>query len=382
MHFPRTAAWLSLSLTPFSTALAIFQASSSNLDLRDAPQKSLPVHVIHEFPVGTSLENLAVRQNGKVLATVISHPELYQLDPIHGGPPELVSNNFGPVLGLLGIVETWPDIFYVVAANFSAVALAAAPGSNSVWKVDLTSSRIPAPTTKIADVPDGGALNGMALLNEDKGHILIADLTVGVVWRLNVLNGEVLRIIEVPAMLPPPPPALKFGVNGIKVRDGALYFTNSGFGALYRLPIHADGTAAGNVSAVASGIDIVDDFQFNDEGDAFVTQNSSSELVEVTHEGMKRLLVDNTTLTLPNPTAAQFGRTSADRGSLYISEDGNSTRGGRLSKVDIGNEYWGKRCSSLCSELYLCTECALEILSICSVLNHLSKFPYGRDGDV
>ena len=330
---------LSLSFACLSHALAFPPASSFNIDIRDAPPKSLPVKVIHEFPVGYSLENVAVRRNGKVLTTVITHPELYQIDPIHGGAPELVSNSFGPVVGLLGIVETCPDIFYVVAANFSTTTLKSTPGSNSVWKVDLTSHDVPALTTKIADFPEGGVLNGMALLSEEKGLVLIADSVVGVVWRLNVFTGQVLRIVEIPAMLPPPQAAIQLGINGIKIRDGYLYFTNSGANALYRLPIHKDGTAKGNASMVASGLDVADDFRFDNEGNAFVTLNAPGELVKVTPEGIKTVLVDNTTLTLPNPTAAQFGRTVADRGSLYISEDGNATRGGRLSKVDVERYY-------------------------------------------
>ena len=339
MQFFPIAYLLSLALVRVSFAIAISQASSSNLHLRRAPQHSLPVEVIHEFPIGTSLENFAVRQNGKVLATVISHPELYQVDPIQGGSPELVSNSFGPVEGLLGIVETCPDTFYVGASNYSTTTLNATPGSNSVWKVDLTSHRVPAPTTKIADFPDAGVLNGMTLLDEKNGLILIADSTVGVVWRLNVLTGEVLRAIDIPAMHPPPLPALPFGVNGIKIREGALYFSNSGTNTLYRLPIHPNGTAAASPSVVASGLYIVDDFQFDNEGNIFLALNIPSELVMVTPEGRKRMLVDNSTITLPNPTAVQLGRTSAAYGSLYITEGGNSTRGGRLSRVDVGSVY-------------------------------------------
>ena len=339
MPFFLNASLLSLSLICLSPALAFPQASSFNFDIQDTPQKSLPVKVIHEFPVGYSLENLAVRRNGKVLTTVINHPELYQIDPIHGGAPQLISNSFGPVVGLLGIVETCPDIFYVVAANFSTTTLKGTLGSNSVWKVDLTSHSVQAPTTKIADFPDGGVLNGMALLNEEEGLVLIADSVVGVVWRLNVVTGEVLRIIEIPAMLAPPQAAIQLGINGIKIYGGALYFTNSGANALYRLPIHRNGTAAGNASIVASGLDVADDFQFDNKGNAFITLNTPGELVKVTPEGIKTVLVGNTTLILPNPTAAQFGRTAADRRSLYISEDGNATRGGRLSKVGVGSDY-------------------------------------------
>lgn len=338
MQFYRFGTLLSLSLITVScVALAVSQAPSSCLNSQNDPQDSLPVKIIHQFPVGTSVENLAVRENANVLTTIIDHPELYQIDPFQGESAKLVSNSFGPVTGLLGIIETYRDVFYVAAGNFSTTTFKGTPGTWSVWKVDLTSDDIPAPTSKIADFPDGGLLNGMALLSKEKDLILIADSVAGIVWRLNVCTAEVLPIIEIPEMLPPPPPAFPLGVNGIKVRDGFLYFTNTGASALYRLPIHTNGTAAGKPSVVASGLDSVDDFQFNDKGDAFVTLNLGGELVEVTPNGKKAVLVGNTTLALPNPTAVQFGRTFADRKSLYVTEDGNATRGGRLSRVDIGS---------------------------------------------
>lgn len=338
MHFYHFGSLLSLSLTSVSSfASAVAQAPSPSPNPQNDLQRSLPVKILHQFPVGNSVENLAVRQNGKVLATILDHPELYQIDPFHGEPAKLVSNSFGPVKGLLGIIETYPDIFYVGVGNFSTTTIKSTPGTNSVWKVDLTSHHSPARTSKIADVP--GLLNGMALLSREKDLILIADSVAGIVWRVNVCTGEALPIISVPEMLPPPPPALQFGVNGIKVRDGILYFTNTGANAFYRLPIHANGTAAGNPSVVASGLDFIDDFQFNDRGDAFIALNFAGELVKVTPRGEKTVLVGNTTLTLPNPTAVQFGRTLADREILYITEGGNATRGGRLSRVDVGSGY-------------------------------------------
>lgn len=317
-----------------SLGLAVSQAPSSNL--KD-PRHSLPVKTVHQFPDGYDAENLAVRQNGKVLVTIIDHPELYQIDPFHDGPAELVSNSFGPVSGLLGIIETCPDIFYVAAGVFNTTTLTSTPDSFSVWKVDLTSQQIPAPTTKIANFP--GFLNGMALLSEEEDLVLLADSIAGIVWRLNVSSGETLPIIQIPEMLPPPPPAIQLGVNGIKIRDGVLYYTNTGARALYRLPIHADGTAAGNASVVASGLYTIDDFQLNDRGDAIVALHFASQLVEVTPKGKKTVLVGNDTLTLPIPAAVQFGRTFADRESLYVSEGGNGTTGGRLSRVDFGNKY-------------------------------------------
>ena len=338
MQFFHIATLLSLSLLPASLAIAIHETSAFNLTSQPTSPRSLPVKLIHEFPIGRGAENLAVRQNGQVLMTIIDHPELYQIDPHQGESAKLVSNSFGPVVGLLGIVETYPDTFYVAAGNVSMTTLQGTPGSFSVWKVDLESHHVPAPTTKIADFPAAGLLNGIALLSKEKGLILVADSTGGVIWRLNVFSGEVLRILDIPATHAPPSSVLPLGVNGLKIRNGTLYFTNSAANTLYRLPINADGTAAGNASVVAAGLYGADDFQFDDEGNAYVALHFAGELVKVTPQGVTTVLVNNITVTLPNPAAPQFGRTFADRGSLYISEGGNPTSGGRLSRVDVGTE--------------------------------------------
>jgi hypothetical protein len=50
---------------------------------------------------------------------------------------------------------------------------------------------------------------------------------VGVVWKVNVKNGNVEKVIEFDEMKPPPPPALQMGINGVKVRDGYLYWSNT-----------------------------------------------------------------------------------------------------------------------------------------------------------
>lgn len=335
MHLYRVANALSLlSGSILSVPFAAAQPTSIN-----ARQPPLPVKIIHEFPAGTNVENLAVRQNGKVLVTLDTSPEIYQIDPSQAEAPKLVSNSFGPVVGLLGIVETCPDVFYVAAGNSSFTTLRGTLGSWSVWKVDLTTNQSPAPTSKVADIPNGQLLNGMALLSKDKGLVLVADSDAGVVWRLNVFTGEVLPILNDPLLGPPGPPELYFGVNGIKIRDEFLYFTNTGSDTLYRLPVHSDGTAAGSSEVVLSNLYGADDFQFNNEGDALVALFTAGELWKVSSSGMETLLVGNSTLTLPNPTAVQFGRRDADRNHLYISEAGNATRGGRLSVVDVGSGY-------------------------------------------
>ena len=315
------------------------------------PQQALPlpVHVVHEFPKGTWVENLAVRQNDQILATILTAPEIYQVDPLGIVSPILV-HTFTSTTGVTGIVETEPDIFYVATGNFSFATFTNEPGSWAIWKVDLRLFSVfaPATVTKVADFPQASLLNGLTLLDNGKGIVLAADSFLGVVWSLNVNTGQVAQLLADPLMKPTAVSSSKNGINGIKIRDGALFFTNSNTEIFARLPINKNGTAAGVASIVASGLS-GDDFQFDNKGDAFVALNSANSLGFIAAGSTDSVVVlagSQDSFVLAGPTACQFGRTLLDEGSLYVSstggvaayKTGNFTVGGRISRIDVGYE--------------------------------------------
>ena len=306
----------------------------------------LPVHVIHEFPLGTFVENLAVRRNGQILVTLGSAPEFYQVDPLKTRGPVLV-HTFSNATSLFGIVEVDLDVFYVAAGKGSIKTFLSVPGSFSVYKVDMTAfspdPHTTATITKVTDFPDSIYLNGLTLLNREAGLILVADGGAGTVLRLNVRTGEIRKVLEDPLMIPTSVPAT--GVNGIKIRDGALFWTNTNTETFNRIPIHPDGTAAGVGATVASGI-AGDDFVFNKKGNAFISQNSQNDLVFLDPKGGSKTVIAGSldSTTLAGPSACQFGRTLFDKNSLYVTTDGglagyitgNFTVGGTVSRIDVG----------------------------------------------
>jgi hypothetical protein len=123
MHFhPFSMLWV---LTPLIiTTAAVIPRTTSNAHhpvLRD----------VWQFPNGTFVENLAVRSNGQILATLLSVPELYQVDPIGGRHPQLI-HRFPMVTGLTGITEVEKDVFVVIAGNWSLKTFASTPGLYSM----------------------------------------------------------------------------------------------------------------------------------------------------------------------------------------------------------------------------------------------------------
>lgn len=59
---------------------------------------------IHEFPLPTWVENIAVRQNDQILVDIVTSPEIYLLDP-HPNSTATLIHNFTSYLALLG--STW-----------------------------------------------------------------------------------------------------------------------------------------------------------------------------------------------------------------------------------------------------------------------------------
>ena len=255
-------------------------------------------------------------------------------------------HRFPDSTSLLGITELETDVFAVVAGNLSLSPITNIPGTFSVWKVDLRSSTkgSSAVVSLITAISEAGLLNGMTTLNAEAGIVLVADFTSGNIYRLNIHTRAYEVVLRNTLTTPPEgPPTIAIGVNGIHIRNSYLYFSNTFRRLLGRVPIHPDGTAAGAFELVAH-TDSGDDFAFDVEGDVYLTQQST--LLKVKPDGSSRIILGSkNSTTIAGDTAAQFGRTRADKGILYVVTDGgmsvpvNGTyiEGGKVVAVDVGS---------------------------------------------
>lgn len=106
------------------------------------PIKSAPVPgdnavgVVWTFPNETWIENLAVRQNGEILATSLSRNAVYLVDPFEHTATTV--HQFGPGNGVLGIAEIENDIFALATADINLKTSSATKGSNKIWRLDMT----------------------------------------------------------------------------------------------------------------------------------------------------------------------------------------------------------------------------------------------------
>jgi hypothetical protein len=161
----------------------------------------------------------------------------------------------------------------------------------------------------------------MTTLSASAGLVLIADSLNGVVYRLNVNTGAYSIVIDDARMKYLPGSITNLGINGVKIRDGYLYWTNTGNPIFSRIPISSTGTPTGasqNVANVNNG----DDFAFRRDGTAWVAQNQTESLSVIKNGKTTLVAGDPTSTILAGVTAGQFGRTAATRNILYVTTNG------------------------------------------------------------
>ncbi len=308
--------------------------------------------MIHEFPLGTWVENRVVRQaDGAILVTLVTSPEVYLVSPDQAYSPVLVAS-FPHTTTCLGIVELGHNVFYVATGNYSVTA-GYTNGSWSVWQIDM---RYSAPKnsniSKVADLPGASLLNGMTVLAPVEGVLLVADSPNGVVWSVNVRTGATSLAINDTSMAGTA--ELFLGVNGIHVLGNELFYTNTAKSTFNKIGIDLKtGKATGPAVALASGPKLAgDDFTFDAVGNTWVASSLNqidflADAAYTLNDSIAVQVVDGplSSTTMSGPTSVQFGIREVDleRGSLYVTtNDGvvqylykNWTAGGTLSRIDV-----------------------------------------------
>jgi putative intracellular protease/amidase/uncharacterized protein YciI len=303
----------------------------------------LTVSTVHAFPVGTFIENIAVRRSGQLVLTVHNKCELIQVDP-HSESAPCVIHVFSK--GVCGIVEVQDDIFYVSSGTIGE------PGSWVVYKVDMSTFaadasgkvQTPAVISKYVEVPEAVFLNGSALLNYFTGTILVADSILGAVFAIDVHSAKVKLWLKHEALAKVTNDPQLPGVNGIKFHNGYLYLSNTDARKFLRASVTATWDATGSVEVIQENLN-ADDFAFDAEGSAYLTTHVFQSLVKLRSNGLRsRIAGGPEDIIVAGTTAAAFGRTPKDRTTLYVTTTGGMSfpvggkiGEGRVLKIDTGH---------------------------------------------
>ncbi|KAF8853293.1 hypothetical protein BDZ45DRAFT_598786 [Acephala macrosclerotiorum] len=311
----------------------------------------LPSKIIHQFPLPTFIENLAIRPNGQVLVTVVNTASLILLDPSLSSPEPVLIHKFDNVLAVTGIIELERDVFYVAAGNYDLMK-GNEFGSYSIWKVDVNGfeEEGKAKVEKIASLEKHGLPNGFESLPGKKDFFIFADSDVGAVVKVDVKTGASSVIIDVEEMKHLAE-GIPIGINGLKVLDGHLYWSNTNKKTFNRIKIDADGSPTGKAEILESDITI-DDFCFDKKGNAWVTTHGDNTVAVIKpHSGIWESGKENLVvtaigrvdeLTVAGGTACHFGRGEGDKDVLYLTTTGglsapvggDKVEGGKVVAID------------------------------------------------
>jgi hypothetical protein len=293
-----------------------------------------PAYTVAQLPkIPTWLENIAVRANGDLLVTQFAPaPILYTVrDPTSEKTELEAVHEFTDITNVLGITETLPDTFVIVGGNATANATGYA-GTFSSWEVKFLNGV--AKIRKVANIPEAMFLNGVVALPNAPNIVLIADSQFGLLFRLDTKRGMHEIVADRPEFKPNAERFNKtvgFGINGVKIRDGYLYFSNTNLVNIYRIQITEEGYIAQSGKALVelyadlnSLTTFIDDFEIGKDGTLWVVTNDENTVIAVSPESRKGQVVAGakTQLTVAGATGAAFGRTRKDKYVLYVSTAG------------------------------------------------------------
>ncbi len=201
--------------------------------LLSAPSAAAPVandsaRLVYKFGAGSWTENLVVRPSGQILVTRMDNGQLWSVDPASANAT--LVHSF-PAHALTGIVEVRPDVFAVVSGEQDVSNSTNVDGSYAVWTIDLGAS--PPVASRVAALPALANVNGIAAL--DNSSVLVGDIAKGTVTLVPLSGsksagaaGDGGAVIADAESMGPPSTGPPYGIDGMKFRDGALWFTNIG----------------------------------------------------------------------------------------------------------------------------------------------------------
>ncbi|KAF9891449.1 hypothetical protein FE257_003915 [Aspergillus nanangensis] len=316
----------------------------------------LPSTVVTQLELGTWLESIAVRPNGDLLTTLIQPtPDIILVrNPSSHQPVTELLTTIPALSRLLGITEVptgqrGVETYLVVGDDGNK--------SCSAYTVTFGQGQHGEPiVSKVLDFDaDTTFVNGVTSIPGVDNAVLVAD-SVGHIGYLNITSGIFdATAFDYPALKPDDTASLPIGVNGIKIHEGYLYFSNFNFATLSRIAISTTGYPCHGASTelvadlVKIGVAGVDDFAFDKIGNIYATSNIDNKLVYVeVFSGKSTVVVGgDLEMTVAGDTAVAFGRRESDAATLYVVTagaqgapvGGNKTEGAKVVAVDTSKLY-------------------------------------------
>ncbi len=316
----------------------------------DGKAALLPYKTIGTFPVGSFLENLAVRSNGTLLISDMLAGEIWYLDPNAADPQSTIRkvhtfvaaanadgakeevSVYGSGAMAMAIVEDpqKDDVFYALSGTHSV------PGTWNVTEIDLRNfdaenAKKTAAVKTLCQVPEAKWLNGATMIPQIS-TLVMADSLNSKLYACDIRTGETSIWLEGDLLGKMTGRLAWPGVNGVQFFRNALFMTNSDRALFLRVSVDplTSKYVPDSLKVVAKNCG-GDDFTFDKDGNAYFTTHPRNTVLKLVGVGMDqsgreverlRVMGGSGLAKTAGPTAAAFGRTAVDRGSLYVTTDG------------------------------------------------------------
>lgn len=294
----------------------------------------LPVHDIYQYPLTTCLQDVAVGSSGDIyMTTVFPDASIYAVSGATTSTPTAsLVHKFDDINAATGIIETEPGVFTFLAGKQRALGVGIL-GTFGVFELDTRHGK---PTiTELVHVPDGGLLVGVIPIPGVPDTLLVSDSTLGKLWRVNTATRTYEQVLQDASMAPPAWAPLPFGIGGIQLHKGYLYFVASFEALIFRVRFTDDGYPApgAKVERVLAFRSIyIDNFVVGpgDEDIIWAATNADNRLIAMTPDGNVTVVAGAPDeLTIAGDVAGAFGRLPGDTNTLYV-----VTSGGLLNPLN------------------------------------------------
>ena len=254
-------------------------------------------------------------------------------------------HKFDDLNAATGIIETQPGVFTFLAGKQSDLGVGI-HGTFGVFELDTTQGK--PIITELVHIPDSGLVVGVIPVPGMPNTLLVSDSTLGKVWRVDTVTRKCEQVLQDVSMKPPAWAPLPFGIGGIQLYKGYLYFVVCFEALIYRIRFTDDGYLApgAEVELVLALRSIyIDNFVIGpgDDDIIWAATNADNRLFAIKPDGAVTVVAGAPDeLTLAGVIAGAFGRLPGDTNTLYIVTSGgllnpiNRTlfEGGKVAAVD------------------------------------------------
>jgi hypothetical protein len=282
----------------------------------------------------TYLQDVAIGTNGDIYMTTVSPGAfIYSIAGATSEAPTFTTvHKFEDLNAATGIREPQPGIYNFLAGKQGNIGVGK-HGTYSVFELDVRNGT--QKITELVPIRDGGLIVGVIPVPGFNNTVLVSDSTDGKIYRVNTATRQYETVLKDPTMLPPPWGLLPFGVGGIQLHKGYLYFVNTFRAIIHRIKFNDDGYPAPGAKveqALALRTIYIDNFVIGQDDTIWAALNADNRVVAVTSLGKGTVTVvagAPDELTIPGPVAAGFGRLPGDTENLYV-----VTGGGLLNPIN------------------------------------------------